>query len=170
MMNPVFANALISFEPGLVIWIAIVFIIFLLILKKFAWGPLLNALDEREQNIQESLNSAEKAMKRAEEISRKNDQAVKEAEIAAQRIRKEAKEEAEQIRAEIIEKSRVEAEKVKEQTLSSIEQEKKKAMLELRDMVAELSMQAASAILKSELDEKKNKKLVDDFIKDLPKN
>jgi F-type H+-transporting ATPase subunit b len=169
-MNPVFANALISFEPGLVIWIAVTFVIFLLILKKFAWGPLLDALDEREKNIQESLDSAEKAMKRAEEISQKNDVAIREAEIAAQRIRKEAKEEAEQIRAEIIEKARSEAEKVKEQTLSSIDQEKKKAMLELRDLVADLSIQAAKTILRSELDEKKNKKLVDDFIKDLSKN
>lgn len=169
-MNPLFANALISFEPGLVIWVAIVFIIFIFILKKFAWSPLLNALDEREQNIQESLDSAQIAVKKAEEISKKNDEAIREAEIAAQRIRKEAKEEAEQIRAEIIEKSRVEAERVKEQTLNAIEQEKKKAMLELKDMVVELSVQAASAILKSELDETKNKKLVDEYIKDLSKN
>jgi F-type H+-transporting ATPase subunit b len=169
-MNPVFANALISFEPGLVIWIAICFVLFLFLLKKFAWGPLLGALDEREKNIQESLDAAEKAMKRAEEISRKNDEAIKEAEITAQRIRKDAKEEAEQIRAEIIEKSRTEAERVKEQTLSSIEQEKKKAMLELRDMVAELSIQATKTILNAEIDEKKNRKLVDDFIKELPKN
>lgn len=169
-MIPVFANALISFEPGLVIWVAIALFFFLYILKKFAWGPLLNALDEREKNIQESLDSAEKAMKKAEEIAQRNDEAVKEAEIAAQRIRKQAKEEAEQIRAELIEKARSEAERVKDQTLSSIEQEKKKAMLELRDLVAELSIKAAKTILNAELDEKKNKKLVDDFIKDLPKN
>jgi len=169
-MNPVFANALINFEPGLIIWIAISFVIFLLILKKFAWGPLLSALDEREKSIQESLDSAEKAMKRAEDISKKNDEVIREAEMTAQRIRKEAKEEAEQIRADIIDKSRVEAERVKEQTLSTIEQEKKKAKLELRNLVAELSIQAAEIILRAELDEKKNKKLVDDFIKDLSKN
>jgi F-type H+-transporting ATPase subunit b len=169
-MNPVFANPLISFEPGLVIWIAIAFLTFLWLLKRFAWGPLLNALDERERNIQESLDSAEKAMERAEKISQKNDEAIREAEITAQRIRKQAKEEAEQIRADIVEKARADAEQVKEQALSSIEQEKKKAMLELRDLVSELSIKAVKTILNAELDEKKNKKLVDDFIKDLSKN
>lgn len=169
-MIPVIANAMLNFEPGVVFWILITFVLFIILLKKFAWGPILGALDQREQNIQESLDAAEKAMKRAEEISRKNDEALKKAEMDAQRMRKQAKEDAEKIRDEIIEKSRSEAEAVKKQTLDSIEQEKQKAMLELRSKVAELAIEATNKILNAEIDQKKNKKLVDDFIDEIPSN
>lgn len=169
-MIPVIANALLNFEPGVVFWILITFVLFIILLKRFAWGPILGALEQREQNIQESLDAADKAMKRAEEISRKNDEALKKAEIDAQRMRKQAKEDAEKIRDEIIEKSRSEAEAVKKQTLDSIEQEKQKAMLELRNKVAELAIEATSKILNAEIDQKKNKKLVDDFIGQIPSN
>ncbi|MCH8567817.1 MAG: F0F1 ATP synthase subunit B [Balneolales bacterium] len=169
-MNPVIANALLNFEPGIVIWIFITFVVFIVLLKKLAWGPILKALEQREQSIQESLDSAEKAMKRAEEISAKNDEALKKAEVEAQRLRKEAKEEAEKIRVDIIEKARSEAEAAKNQILESIEQEKQKAMLELRNQVAELAIEATRRILNAELDQKKNKKLVDDFIDELSKN
>ena len=169
-MNLVIANALVSFEPGLFIWVGIAFVAFLFLLKKFAWAPLLSALDERERNIQDSLDAAEKAMKRAEEISRKNDEALKEAEIAAQRLRKQAKEDAEQLRADILEKAREEAEKQKELTINAIHQEKKKALVELRDQVADLAIQASQKILKSEIDKPKNEKLVNDFLKDLSNN
>lgn len=169
-MNPVIANAMLNFESGVVFWIFISFVLFILLLRKFAWGPILSALDKREQNIQESLDAAEKAMKRAEEISKKNDEALKKAEMDAQRMRKQAKEDAETIRDEIIEKSRSEAEAVKKQTLDSIEQEKQKAMLELRNKVAELAIEATGKILNAEIDQKKNKKLVDDFINEIPSN
>lgn len=169
-MNPVIANAMLNFESGVVFWIFITFVLFILLLRKFAWGPILSALDKREQNIQESLDAAEKAMKRAEEISKKNDEALKKAEMDAQRMRKQAKEDAETIRDEIIEKSRSEAEAVKKQTLDSIEQEKQKAMLELRNKVAELAIEATGKILNAEIDQKKNKKLVDDFINEIPSN
>ncbi len=169
-MNPVIANALVSFEPGLFIWVGIAFLAFLWLLKKFAWVPLLNALDEREKNIQESLDSAEKAMKKAEEIAKKNDEALKEAEIAAQRLRKQAKEEAEKLRADILENAREDAEKLKEQTLSAIQQEKKKALVQLRDQVAELAIEASQKILKTEIDKTKNEKLVNDFLEDLSSN
>jgi F-type H+-transporting ATPase subunit b len=169
-MNPVIANAMLNFEAGVVFWILITFVLFIILLKRFAWGPILGALEQREQNIQESLDAAEKAMKRAEEISRKNDEALKKAEIDAQRMRKQAKEDAEKIRDEIIEKSRSEAEAVKKQTLDSIEQEKQKAMLELRNKVAELAIEATGKILNAEIDQKKYKKLVDDFIGEIPSN
>lgn len=169
-MIPVIANAMLNFEPGVVFWIFITFVLFIILLKKFAWGPILDALEQREQNIQESLDAAENAMKRAEEISKKNDEALKKAEIDAQRMRKEAKADAEKIRDEIIEKSRSEAEAVKKQTLDSIEQEKQKAMLELRNKVAELAIEATGKILNAEIDQKKNKKLVDDFIDGIPSN
>lgn len=169
-MYPVLANSLINVDPGLIIWITVTLVLFLYILSKFAWKPLLAALQERESRIQESLDSAEKAMNRAEEISRRNQDALKEAEIKAKQIRKAALEEAELLRADRMEKAKQEAEKLIEHAKTEIVQEKKKALADLRKEVADMAIQAASVILDAELDQKKNKKLVDSFISDLPEN
>jgi F-type H+-transporting ATPase subunit b len=169
-MYIVLANSLINVDPGLIIWIAVTLILFLLILSKFAWKPLLSALQEREGRIRDSLESAEKAMRKAEEITRKNQDALKEAEIRAQQIRKDALEEAELLRADRMEKAKQEADKMIEQAKNEIQQEKKKALADLRKEVTDMALQAASIILDAELDEKKNKKLVDSFIDNLPKN
>lgn len=169
-MYIVLANSLINVDPGLIIWIAVTLILFLLILSKFAWKPLLAALEEREARIRESLESAEKAMQKAEEISRKNLDALKEAEIKAQQIRKDALEEAELLRADRMEKAKQEAEKIIANAKTEIEQEKKKALGELRREVSDMALKAASIILDAELDQQKNKKLVDSFIDNLPEN
>jgi F-type H+-transporting ATPase subunit b len=169
-MYTVLANSLINVDPGLIIWIAVTLILFLLILSRFAWKPLLSALQEREARIRESLESAERAMKKAEEISRKNQDALKEAEIRAQQIRKEALEEAELLRSDRLEKAKLEAEKIVEQARNEIQQEKKKALADLRKEVSDMALQAASIILDAELDQERNKKLVDSFIDNLPEN
>lgn len=169
-MQPVLANSLINVDPGLIIWIAVTLVLFLLILSKFAWKPLLAALQERESRIQESLDSAENALKRAEEISRQNQDALKEAEAKAQQIRREALEEAELLRADRMEKAKQEAVKLIEHARTEIEQEKKKAMTDLRKEAADIAVKAAAMILDAELDQTKNKKLVDSFIRDLPEN
>lgn len=163
-------GGLLSVDFGLAFWILITFVIFLGLLKKYAWGPMMKALEDREVSIKESLEAAEKAMQKAERISNENKKALREAEKKAQQIRKEAMEEAEMIRNERIEKSKDEAAHIIEQAKATIEQEKKRALMELRDEVAELAVKSASIIIDSELDEKKNAKLVDKYIKDISKN
>ena len=169
-MIPVFANPLINADPGLFIWVAVVFTMFLFVLNRFAWKPLLAMLQEREQNIRESLEAAEKAMIRAEQIGKANEEALREAEMVAQRLRREAVEEAERIRADRIEKAKLEADELLEKARLTIEQEKKRALDQLRNEVAELAIQSASIILDNELDASKNKKLVDTYINNLSKN
>lgn len=169
-MTTVIAQSLLDVDFGLFAWILITFLLFMFILAKFAWKPILNALKERESSIKDSLESAEVAMEQAKKISADNEKAMKEAEQKAQEIRKQAVEEAEAIRQERIEKSRKEAEAMLEQARETIEQEKQKALVELRKEVADLAVQAASKIIESELDDKKNKKLVDEYIQDISKN
>ncbi len=169
-MTTVIAQSLLDVDFGLFAWILITFLLFMFILAKFAWKPILNALKERESSIKDSLESAEIAMEQAKKISADNEKAMKEAEQKAQEIRKQAVEEAEAIRQERIEKSRKEAEAMLEQARETIEQEKQKALVELRKEVADLAVQAASKIIESELDDKKNKKLVDEYIQDISKN
>lgn len=165
-----FANALFSFDTGYAIWVLISMVVFLYLMAKFAVPPIMKALSDRETRIKDSLEAAEKALAKAEEISRDNEKALKEAEIQAQKVRKEALEDAEILRTEKIEKAKSDAAKILDDARRTIEQEKKRALTELRNEVAELAIKSASLIIDSELDEKKNKKLVDNFIKDLPNN
>ena len=163
-------GSIIEVNPGVVFWTIVTFLILLWVLKRYAWKPMLSALQEREDSIRDSLEAAEKAMKKAEVISKENEAALQEAEIMAQKIRKEAVEEAELLRADRLEKARKEADELIEHARNTIEQEKKHALLELRKEVAELALKAASRILDAELDAEKNRKLVDNFLKDLSKN
>jgi F-type H+-transporting ATPase subunit b len=169
-MTPVFANSLINADPGLFIWTAVVFLVFILVLSRYAWKPLLASLQQREHNIRESLEAAEKAMIRAEQIGKANEEALREAEQTAQRMRREAMDDAERIRTDRIEKAKQEADELLEKARQTIEQEKKRAMVELRNEVAELAIKSASMILDNELDADKNKKLVDLYIANLSKN
>lgn len=163
-------GGILNFNSGFAIWVTITLAIFLYVMGKYAVPLIMDALNERENRIKESLESAERALNRAEEISKDNEKALREAEVKAQRIRKEAIEEAEMLRSERIEKSKEEAAQIVEQARASIEQEKKRALIELRDEVAKLAIKSASIILDSELDEQKNSKLVNNYIDDIAKN
>ena len=116
------------------------------------------------------MESAEQAIAKAEKISKDNEKALRDAEIKAQQIRKEAVEEAELIRSERISKAKEEAAHLIEQARASIEQEKNQALVELREEVAKLAVKSASIIIDAELDNAKNNKLVDNFLSDLTKN
>lgn len=163
-------GGILSFNSGFAIWVLITMVIFLFAMGKYAVPYIMEALNEREDRIKESLESAEKALERAEQISKDNEKALREAEQKAQKIRKEAIDEAEMLRSQRIEKAKEEAEEILEQARETIEQEKKRALLELRDEVARLAVKSASIILESELDEEKNSKLVDDYIKNISRN
>ncbi len=163
-------GGLLAFDTGFAIWMAITLIIFLWVMGKYAVPYISDALNEREDRIKDSLESAEKALERAEQISEDNQKALREAEVKAQQIRKEAIEEAEMVRAERIEKSKEEADQIIAKAREAIEQEKKQAFKELHDEVARLAIESASKILEAELDKEKNRKLVDDFIREMPKN
>jgi F-type H+-transporting ATPase subunit b len=163
-------GGLLDVDPGLFVWIFITFILFITVFAKLAWKPILSALQTREESIKDSIESAVRALKKAEEISKDNEKALKEAESIAQKIRLEASTEAEAIRADKIEKAKDEVAKLLEQARATIDAEKRKALQELRNEVANLAIKSASMIIDAELDANKNKKLVDNFINDLSKN
>lgn len=163
-------GSIIEVNPGVVFWTVVTFIILMLVLSKYAWKPILGALEERENSIKGSLEAAKKAMDRAEMISKENDAALREAELEAQKIRKEAIEEAELLREERIKNAKDEASQLLEQARNAIEQEKKLALLELRDEVAKLAIESASKIIDAELDVTKSEKLIDNYIKELSRN
>jgi F-type H+-transporting ATPase subunit b len=156
-------GGLLSFNTGFAIWVAISLVLFMFIMYKFALPPIMAALDERENNIRESLEAAEK-------VGRENEAVLREAELKAQQVRKEAVREAEVIREERLEKSRLEAAKLLDDARATIEQEKKRALAELRKEVTHLAIEASSKILKENMDSDRNRKLVDAFVDDIAKN
>ena len=163
-------GGLLSFDTGFAIWVLISMLVFIWGMGKYAVPHIVKALDDREKRIKQSLESAEQALAKAEKISKENEKAMREAEVKAQQIRKEAIEEAELLRADRIEKAREEASKVLQDAKDAIEQEKQRALIELRHEVADLAVKAASIIIDSELDKDKNQKIVEKYISNLSKN
>jgi F-type H+-transporting ATPase subunit b len=162
-------GGLLDVNPGLIFWTIVTFIILLLILKKTAWQPILRALQEREDNIRSSLEKAEKARKEAEEILEQNKKNIAEAEEQVRKIISEGREYANKIRHEIISKANEEAQKMINSAKQEIEIKKQEALSELKEIVADLSIQAAEKILQETLDREKHKKLVEKLIQNLPK-
>ncbi|MEE2659739.1 MAG: F0F1 ATP synthase subunit B [Candidatus Latescibacterota bacterium] len=161
---------LLDVHPGLILWTIITFVVVLVILKAKVWGPLLTALDQREQSIREAIESADKARADTQAQLQEHRQTLIEAEVEARQIVAEAREAAETVRQSIVDAARVEAQRTIDSARKSIETEKRTALAELHNEVADLAVNAASKILDAELDADRNRKLVNDFITRLPQS
>ncbi len=162
---------LIKPDIGLLFWMTVSFLIVLFILKKYAWGPILNMIKERENTIEESLEKAQKAKEEMASVQEKSDRILKEAREERDSIIKEANETKKSIIAQSREDAKAEADKILKDARQSIENEKKGAMDELRSEVADLSIQVAERILREELSsEKKQKEVMDGLLKEVSLN
>ncbi len=162
--------SLLSVEPGLAIWTVIAFGIVFGILYFYAWPSITGAMETREEKITESMERAEKALAEAKQISADNQVARREAEQEAQRILREAREASERLRADELDKTRAQIKQSQEVAQAEIEREKQSAIEQLRTEVTELAIQAAGKILQENMDGDRQRKLVDRFIDDLPRN
>ena len=169
-MAMLLAAGLLSPNIGLMFWITLTFLLVILLLRWKAWGPIVSALAERETRIEESIRSAEKALEEARLIQADNEKARREAEQTAQQILRDARDSAENLRAEELDKTREQIRRMQEQATTEIEREKVGALNELRTEVADLAIKAAEKILKESLDTDRQRKLVDNFLDDLPNN
>jgi F-type H+-transporting ATPase subunit b len=163
-------GSLIDVNPGLIIWTVITFILLLLILKKFAWKPILTALDQREAAIKESLEKAEKAKEEAQKILQENQASLLKAEEESQKIIEQSRLYAEKIKEQMIKDSKQQAQKIIEDASAEIKRKKDEAFDELKSQVAEIAVQAAEKILTENLDKDSNKKLIDRYINEIERN
>lgn len=163
-------NSLLTIDPGMVIWTFLVFFILLLVLKKFAWKPLLGALENRENAIRTDLERAEHARMEAERLLAEHQKMQDNAEAEARRIMEEARKTAEALRTDIVEKANEQARHLADQAKAEIVREKETALAQLRSEVADLVILAASKVLHESLDDERHRKLVQTFIAELPKN
>ncbi len=161
---------MLDINPGLIIWTIITFVLLVIVLGKFAWKPLLQALHSREQEITDSLKKAEEARKDSERMMNENKIAMEKASTETARLIAEGRAMAEQLKSDIVAKANESAKKMLEQAKDEITREKESAMSQLRSEVAELSILVAEKILDESLDGVKQKKMVDKVLQQLQKN
>lgn len=157
-------------HSGLIIWTIITFLVVLLVLRKFAWPQLLAVLDEREKRIGDALAAAEQAHQEAEELLREHQQKLVAADEEGRKIVAEAREAGANVRQRIVAQAREEAERIVAQARTSIESEKRTAIAELRRETANLAVQAAGVLIDANLDDERNRGLVDDLIARIPES
>ena len=150
------------------IWTIVTFVILLIVLRAVAWKPLLGMLAERERRIQESLDQAERAREEAQAAVEENRQAMAKARADAQETVTRGREAAERLAQEVRQRAEVQAEQMIEQASRTIQQEKDRAISELRKQVADLAIRAAGKVLDENLDDARNRKMVDEFIDRIP--
>jgi len=158
IMDPM---ALVTPAIGLMFWTCVVFVLLLVLLKKFAWKPILNAVDERNESIDNALKAADKAKEEMTSLNADNERILIEAKKERDLLLKEAREMKLNIISEAKEKATTEADKIIISAKDQINNDKMKAITELKNQVAELSIEMTEKILKSELsDAVKQKELV----------
>lgn len=152
-------------NPGLVFWSTITFLLLVFILKKFAWKQILNALKIREETIEYSLQAAEKAKAEVEDLEKAKQEMMHLAKNERDEILKETRILKENILDEARESAQGEAQKIIESAKKQIESEKNSAIKEMKNKLAELSIEIAGKILQSELkNDEKQKEIIDKYL------
>ncbi|CAM2737124.1 ATP synthase F0 subcomplex B subunit [Flavobacterium succinicans] len=160
-----------DFSFGLFIWQIVIFVGLILLLKKFAWKPILDAVNEREEGIKNALESAENAKKEMQELQADNQRILQEARLERDSMLKEAREMKEKIVADAKNEAQTQGQKMIEQAKAAIESEKNAAMNELKLQVSTLSLSIAEKVLKDELSNKEAQtKLVEKMLGDVKLN
>lgn len=156
---------------SLIFWTTIVFIVFLILLRKFAWKPILGAVTEREESIKNALLSAENAKKEMQNLQADNQRILHEARLERDTMLKEAREMKEKMIADSKNEAQAQGLKMIEQAKATIESEKNAAVAELKAQVSNLSLEIAEKLLKDELSNKESQvKLVEKMLGDAKLN
>ncbi|WP_110112620.1 F0F1 ATP synthase subunit B [Bacillus sp. CGMCC 1.16541] len=154
-------------NTGDILFQLVMFLILLVLLRKFAWGPLMGIMKEREDHIANEIASAEKQNAEAKKLMEEQRQAMKESRQEVQALMESARKSAEDKKEEIMATARAEADRMKEAAKKEIEQEKEQAVAALREQVASLSVLIASKVIEKELSEQDQEKLINEYIQEV---
>ena len=155
-------------NPGLMVWTVITFVVLVMVLSKYAWKPLLKSLQDREVGIRQALDQAERARMEAADLLKQNERNSAKAEDEYQKIIREGKAFAEKLKEEVVAKAHQQAQREIQQAKEEIQRDVDAAKQQLRNEVADLAVLAAGKILDETLDAQKHKKIVDNFLNQLP--
>lgn len=162
---------LVTPDFGLVIWMTLTFLTVLFLLSKFAWKPILKMISDREKTIEDALLSAENAKQEMARLTANNEALLREAKVERDALLKEARETKDQIINEARSKASTEAERLIAIARESINNEKMAAVTELKNQVAQLSLQVAEKLVKQQLSsDEKQKELANTLINELKLN
>ena len=158
---------LITPDVGLLFWTLVSFIVLYIILTKFAWGPILGAVKEREESIKQALDAADNAKKDMENLKADNEEILNEAKIERETMLKEAREIKSKLISDAEEEAKIRAKKMVEAAKTAIQNEKNSAMNELKNTVVDLSVGIAEKLISEELaDKDKQLKMIEEILDD----
>jgi F-type H+-transporting ATPase subunit b len=162
-------GGLFDINPGLSIWATVVFLVLLGILWKFAWGPLLQAVDAREDRIQTALDDSAEARDEAKRLLEEHRAQLADARRQANELVAEGKAAGQRLRAEIEEKARSEAQSIVESARGEIARERDQAITELRREAVDLALAAAGKLLDAKMDAPQDRALVVSYLDSVSK-
>ena len=156
-----------EFSFGLFFWQLFIFIGLILLLRKFAWKPILDTVNERESSIKDAMSEADKARNEMAAIQESNQKVLKEARAEREALLKDARNTGAEIVAQAKTEAKTEANKIISQAQEAIQNEKRAAVNELKNQVAKISLEIAEKVIDTELANKdKQAQLVDKLLKD----
>jgi F-type H+-transporting ATPase subunit b len=163
--------SIITPDLGLFFWQTVIFLITLFILSKFAWGPIMNALKEREDSITDALSAADKARADIQQLQAKNEALLAEARVERDKILADAHKAATTMMDDARVKATTEGNRLMEAARVSIQTEKNAALHDVKNYAATLAVEIAEKILRKELNNaEEQKKLVSEYIKEVNLN
>jgi F-type H+-transporting ATPase subunit b len=160
-------NPLVQPDPGLFIWTIATFLVLLFLLAKFAWKPLLQALDSRQASIQKSLDDADQAKRELERLQQQSEQIILQARVTAESIVEQSRSDAENVREELKLKAKEEAESILRNAQRQIETQTRQAVRDIRNEVADMAVLIASKVLERNVSKEDNDRLIDEALKQM---
>jgi len=151
-------------ETGLLLWTITTFLVLLFVLRWKAWGPLMEAMDARAKQISESLSKAEKVTADAEQQAAKNEEILNTARKEAQNIVAKAREAGDKLKHKLEEDGKEQYNGMLEKAKDQINTEKQKALSEIKTTVVDIALKASERVIKRNLNNEDNKKLVEDTV------
>jgi F-type H+-transporting ATPase subunit b len=164
---PVAANPLIQVTPGLMIWTIVCFLITLFVLKRYAFGPIQKAIDERRDRIRASLDEADRAREEARRLLEEHRQLINRAQTDAEEILSEARRVADANERRMREELEEDRQRRLEETRKQIEAETRRALEQIRLEVVDLSLLAATKVTRKALDDADHKRLIEEAVGEL---
>ena len=154
-------------DPGLAIWTIVTFVVLVLLLGKFAWKPLLRALEDRQEKIRKSLEDAQQAKQELDRLNRESAEIIRNAHAEAESIVSKSRSDAEKLREEIKQRARADADGILREAQRQIETETGRALRQIRGEIAEMSVAIASKLIRRNFSTEDNSELIEETLKQM---
>ena len=154
-------NPLVQPDPGLFIWTILTFLVLLFLLAKFAWRPLLAALESRQEDIRKSLDDADRAKRELEQVQEESNRIVTKARADADAIIASSRADASKLQDELKQKARAEADGIIQSAQKEIQRQTEQSLSQIREEAVDLSLMIASKLIQKNLSAEDNDKLIE---------